>query len=173
MILTGSEIAKEVKRGDIVIEPFRYECINPNSYNYHLSCKIVEVSSFGNCADKHMTIPEDGIVLKPDRFYLGSTYETLGSGKYAMSLIGRSSLGRLGLFIQASANLGHTGSCHKWTLEFKSCLAIKIYPGMTIGQISFWRNAGDVRPYSGIYAANSNPFPSTIKEGEPVYDPHW
>ncbi|WP_375714170.1 dCTP deaminase [Rhizobium sullae] len=173
MILTGSKIVKEVKCGNIVIEPFRYECINPNSYNYHLSDKIIEVSNFGDHEDEHLTISSDGIILRPDRFYLGSTHETLGSARYAMSLIGRSSIGRLGLFLQASANLGHTGSCHKWTLELKSCLPIKVYPGMTIGQVSFWRNAGDVSPYSGVYACNSNPFPSTINEGEPVDDPHW
>lgn len=54
-----------------------------------------------------------------------------------MSLIGRSSTGRLGLFLQVSADLGHTGAEHKWTLELVAAKPIKIYPNMIIGQISF------------------------------------
>lgn len=78
--------------------------------------------------------------------------ETLGSNKYAMSLIGRSSLGRLGLFLQVSANLGHTGSIHKWTLELVATKKIKIYTFMIIGQISFWTNKGDIKLYKNSYS---------------------
>lgn len=85
-------------------------------------------------------IPEDGYILKPRQMYLGHTAETIGSRKYAMSLIGRSSVGRLGLFLQISANLGHTTSSHKWTLEMVSVKPLKIYPYMKIGQVSFWEN---------------------------------
>jgi hypothetical protein len=52
--------------------------------------------------------------------------EELGSRKYAMSLIGRSSIGRLGLFLQVSANLGHTGSSHCWTLELAQGLSLTV-----------------------------------------------
>ena len=74
-----------------------------------------------------------------------------------MSLIGRSSTGRLGLFLQVSADLGHTGSVHNWTLEIVAAKAIVIYPGMIVGQISFWENLGDVSPYCLGYSVYSLP----------------
>ena len=106
MILTGSEIEKYVENGDIVIEPFNREQLNPNSYNYRLGRTLTFKEDDGQY--KTITIPEEGFVLYPDRVYLGHTWETLGSCKCAMSLIGRSSTGRLGLFLQVSADLGHT-----------------------------------------------------------------
>ena len=74
-----------------------------------------------------------------------------------MSLIGRSSIGRLGLFLQVSANLGHVTSCHKWTLELFPCKNIRIYPRMKIGQISFWSTLGDISCFGKTYALFSNP----------------
>ena len=137
MILTGSEIKKYVENGDIVIEPFNEDQLNPNSYNYRLG--------------ETLTFKED------DRVYLGHTLETLGSRKCAMSLIGRSSTGRLGLFLQVSADLGHTGSVHKWTLELVTAKPFRVYPGMITGQISFWLNYGDASLYEGGYSAYSCP----------------
>lgn len=74
-----------------------------------------------------------------------------------MSLIGRSSTGRLGLFLQVSADLGHTGSVHKWTLELVTAKPFRVYPGMITGQISFWLNYGDASLYEGGYSAYSCP----------------
>jgi dCTP deaminase len=102
-------------------------------------------------------LPEDGFLLDPHRVYLGHTFEVLGSSVYAMSLIGRSSTGRLGLFLQVSADLGHTGSVHRWTLEIVAVKPIVLYPGMSIGQISFWQNYGDVTPYLSGYSDYSLP----------------
>ena len=155
MILTGSEIKKYVENGDIVIEPFNEDQLNPNSYNY----RLVETLTFKEDDGKYSTvkIPEEGFVLYPDRVYLGHTLETLGSRKCAMSLIGRSSTGRLGLFLQVSADLGHTGSVHKWTLELVTAKPFRVYPGMITGQISFWLNYGDASLYEGGYSAYSCP----------------
>jgi dCTP deaminase len=151
MILTGSEIKKEVAKKNIIIEPFSEEQINPNSYNYGIGDNILILLPKGNFKKKK--IPEKGLILKPHQVYLANTYEILGSKKYAMSLIGRSSLGRLGLFLQISANLGHTGSNHKWTLELVSAKPFKIYPNMVIGQISFWANKGNITKYSKGYSS--------------------
>ena len=96
--------------------------------------------------------------------YLGHTQEILGSNKYASWLIGRSSLGRLGLFLQISANLGHTGSAHSWTLEIVCIIPIKIYPRMKIGQISFWENYGEANNYQGNYAQFNVPQISIFNE---------
>lgn len=153
MILTGPEIAKEVSRGNISIVPFSIEQVNPNSYNYRLGKTIKVFKSFDGAKAyfEEIVIPEVGFVLVPHTMYLSTTSEEIGSRKYAMSLIGRSSIGRLGLFLQVSADLGHTSSFHNWTLELVAAYPIKIYPGMIIGQVSFWENKGAVPEYDGFY----------------------
>ena len=164
MILTGNEIKRMVKVGSIVIEPFMPEQINPNSYNYRLGPKlgVPNVNDGGKVEFKMIDLPENGYVIQPMTTYLGHTYEILGSDKYAMSLIGRSSLGRLGLFLQVSANLGHTGSCHQWTLEIVTAKPFKLYPYMRIGQISFWENHGSIDPYMEGYSNFNVPQPSKV-----------
>ncbi len=152
MILTGNEIAKQVKLGNITISPFVKEQVNPNSYNYRINDVLINLEK-----NKIIKIPKTGYVLKPHTAYLASTYETLGSSKYAMSLIGRSSMGRLGLFLQLSANIGHTGACHKWTLELVCAKPFKIYPRMIIGQMSFWTNMGKVKKYTESYSKYDAP----------------
>ena len=155
MILTGNEIYKNVKNGKIIIEPFSPEQINPNSYNYRLGDTLLFKKDDGNFEE--IKLPEDGYVIEPHRTYLGCTYETLGSSSYSMSLIGRSSLGRLGLFLTVSANLVHIGSVHKWTLEIVSAKPFKLYPFMKIGQISFWCNFGEPNLYIDGYSKYSHP----------------
>lgn len=161
MILTGSEIVKMVKRGDINISPFNSKQVNPNSYNYRLGETLTFKKDDG--VYETITIPETGFVLEPHRTYLGHTYEILGSNKYAMSLIGRSSTGRLGLFLQVSADLGHTGSNHRWTLEIVSALPIRLYALMQIGQISFWENQGDIDHYRDGYSSFNEPKVSILE----------
>lgn len=155
MILTGSEIKKYLQNGDIVIEPFNEKQLGPNSYDYRLGEMLTFKEDDGNY--RTVTIPEEGFILYPNRVYLGHTWETLGSKKCAMSLIGRSSTGRLGLFLQVSADLGHTGAIHKWTLELVASKPCKVYPKMLTGQISFWLNYGEVSLYEGGYSAFSLP----------------
>ncbi len=164
MILTGSKIKEEIKAGHIIIKPFCTNQINPNSYNYRLGFIIKIFDKFdGNKAIfKEIKIPKDGYILKPGRMYLATTKEIIGSSKYAMSLIGRSSIGRYGLFLQVSANLGHTTSKHKWTLEMVAVHSIKIYPGMIIGQVSFWKNFGTIIKYDGKYGYLNHPQESFV-----------
>lgn len=161
MILTGQRIEQEIRSRRIVIDPFSPEAVNPNSYNYRLG-PLLKV--YDQAADAFQTVemPEDGIVLQPGRMYLGHTAEVIGSTDYAMSLIGRSSIGRLGLFLQVSADLGHTTSCHRWTLEMVATRAIRVYPGMVIGQVSFWRNRGTLRPSPAYYARFDHPHESSV-----------
>lgn len=165
MILTGSKIKDEIKSGNISIEPFCNEQVNPNSYNYRLGSTIKVFDGFdGDKATfKEIKIPKDGYILEPRKMYLATTKEVIGSSKYAMSLIGRSSMGRYGLFLQVSANLGHTTSKHKWTLEIVATLPIKLYPGMIIGQVSFWKNFGIVKKYDGRYGHLNHPQESFVQ----------
>jgi len=159
MILTGSKIKEEVARGTIKISPFSEEQVNPNSYNYRLGpiLKVYKGFDGEKSLFEEILIPEEGYILQPGQMYLGHTKEIIGSSTYAMSLIGRSSMGRYGLFLQVSANLGHTTSEHQWTLEMVAALPIRVYPGMIIGQVSFWCNFGAVVEYGGRYGRLNSP----------------
>ncbi len=147
MILTGDQISKEVKVKNISIYPFKNSFINPNSYNYRLGDYLVELESdLIDIKSEHRTktikIPKEGYILQPKKLYLGSTYEKIGSDAYVPSLIGRSSLGRLGLFLQITADLGHIGTKHSWTLELTVVQPLIVYARMRIGQVSFWKPDG-------------------------------
>lgn len=162
MILTGHEIEQQRAAGSLTIEPFNAPRLNPCSYTYRLGPQlgVPHFSNLGNGEEvsfRTIEIAPDGYVLLPGRMYLGHTLEVLGSDQFAMSLIGRHSLGRLGLFLQVSANLIHVGAKHQITLELVAALPIRLYPGMEIGEISFWETQGERRGYEGGYAAHSAP----------------
>lgn len=147
MILTGHAIQNAVNDGKITIAPFKPDLMNPNSYNYRLGKTILEftddiIDPKKSSHTKEVVIPSKGYVLQPNRLYLGSTYEKIGSSHFVPSLIGRSSLGRLGLFLQITADLGHLGTQHCWTLELKCVQPLRVYPLMRIGQVSFWQPSG-------------------------------
>ncbi|SBT41797.1 dCTP deaminase [Micromonospora auratinigra] len=171
MILTGAAITDAVARGDIVIDPFDPARVNPNSYNYRLGPEIRQVHSDSGDPDgaAHERLePVDGrFLLRRGRFYLGHTLERIGSTRYVTSLIGRSSVGRLGLFVQLSADLGHRGAVHRWTLELLPALDIYVYPGQIIGQVSFWATTGAVLPYQGWYGRHDRPMPSKLHASVP------
>jgi dCTP deaminase len=167
VILTGSDIAAEVHAGSIVIEPFNPSQVNPNSYNYRLGTELFEVASIPRRDGFRFRKTEVALVdgrwrLDRNKFYLATTNEIIGSNSYVTSLIGRSSIGRLGLFVQMSANIGHQGACHRWTLELRPSISIYLYPGQTLGQVSFWSVEGDRVPYSGIYGFSDEPLLSTL-----------
>lgn len=162
MILTCSEIRQRVLAGEITIDPFAEGQLNPNSYNYRLGTQIARVDprvSLGEYENDTALepIPDEGYLLQPRALYLSSTFETIGSRHYVTSLIGRSSVGRLGLFVQLTADLGHLGDPHRWTLELTCVQPITIYAGMLIGQVSFWKPTGQPVYYDGPYNKYSVP----------------
>ncbi len=156
MILTGTEIADRVRLGEIVIRPFKPENVNPNSYNFSLSEEL-RVYDEGVIDVKHehpshiVRIPPEGYVLEPRRLYLASTIEELGSTKFVPTYAARSSVARLGMFINLSASLGDIGFVGRWTLQLFTLNRIRVYPGMQIGQMMFWHVQGDIELYSGKY----------------------
>lgn len=175
MILTGSEIEKRILRNEITIDPFISNLMNPNSYNYRLGETLLEITDCPidtkkSCKTKKITLPKTGYILRPGKLYLGVTCEKIGSTKYVPSLIGRSSLGRLGLFLQITADLGHLGTEHHWTLELKCVQPLKVYPLMRIGQVSFWKPIGlglveeNYRQKTNNYASYSIPQPSIVNK---------
>lgn len=162
MILTGKEILNQVQSGCITIDPFDPKAINPNSYNYRIGTHYVKAMGNISCDLPNSKsilaeIPFNGLIIHPGEVILSSTLEKIGSEQFVTSLIGRSSVGRLGLFLQISADLGHLGPAHKWTLELTSVQSIIIYPRMIIGQVSFWVTTGDKFLYDGKYTDYNSP----------------
>ncbi|MFD7505406.1 deoxycytidine deaminase [Streptomyces sp. NPDC059850] len=177
MILTGSAIEQAVSCGDITIDPFDPDLVNPNSYNYRLG-DVLKVPIDGpadprmETALKTVHIPVGGYELQPGTLYLGATVERIGSARYVTSLIGRSSLGRLGTFLQISADLAQLGALHQWTLEIVVVQPLTIYAGMRVGQVSFWERAGAPMPYVGHYGRLDDPSPCSPSAlaGAPVQE---
>ncbi len=176
MILTGSKIVEELHNGYITLVPFEESLINPNSYNYRLGTEIVEITydttNINTSPQKNtIVIPNEGYVLQPQKLYLAATHEIIGSTKYVPSLIGRSSLGRLGLYLQITADLGHIGTCHKWTLELTVVQPLRVYAGMRVGQVSFWvtdglemLNGHEYKSEKNNYAKFSKPMHSQVRK---------
>lgn len=167
MILTGSKILQEVDNGSITITPFSPQQINPNSYNFCLGDKILTYQDKildpkkVNKSVLH-TIPPEGMVLQPDTLYLAHTWEVMGSKKYVPIIRGRSSIGRLGIFINITADLIDIGSINQWTLQLHVVQPVRVYPKMQIGQVTFWEISGDIELYDGKYQGSRGPVPSKI-----------
>lgn len=148
MILSGLEIKQQIKQGSIVIDPFNPEQLNPNSYNIKLGKNLIVYDESVLDMKKSNTwhkevIPEDGLVLNPDRLYLGETEEFTETNGFVPMLEGRSSIGRLGLYIHVTAGFGDNGFKGKWTLELHCVEPIRIYAGVEIGQIFYHTVKGD------------------------------
>ncbi|MGN2337643.1 dCTP deaminase [Clostridium botulinum] len=167
MILSGKEILKHIGK-DIVIEPFSEERINPNSYNLTLFNELLVYKNdtldmkIPNETEK-LIIPEEGLLLEPGKLYLGRTNEFTQTNKYVPMLEGRSSTGRLGLFIHVTAGFGDIGFAGYWTLEIFCVQPIKIYPNTEICQIYYHNIDGEYDLYnSGKYQNNNGIQPSLM-----------
>lgn len=167
MILSGKEIKKKLGK-DILIEPFDEKQLNPNSYNLRLHNELLvyDESILDMKKDnkvKKLIIPEEGLVLETGKLYLGRTIEFTGTDNYVPMLEGRSSIGRLGLFIHVTAGFGDVGFQGFWTLEIFCVQPIKIYPGVEICQIYYHCIEGDYDKYiSGKYQNNQGVQPSLL-----------
>jgi len=155
MILSGPEIAAARHRGEIVIDPFDVQQVNPNSYNFRLGNQILVLANAKR--ERHVTLTSDGLCLIPGEVYLGSTVEVIGSSRYVTTLLGRSSTGRLGLFLNITADLGHCGAISQWTLEMTVIQPLRVYPGMRVGQVAFWLQQGATNQYAGRYHGDQGP----------------
>lgn len=165
MILTGPQIEFAVKKGEIVIRPFNKCQLEPNSYDFRLGKRCCIYTSDILDAGKEnetrsFTLPAEGIMLQPNRIYLFNTEETMGSTRYVPIIRGRSSVGRLGIFIDITADLIDLGSINQWTLQLHAVQPVRVYPGMLIGQVTFWRTFGRRVQYKGKYACQASPVSS-------------
>ena len=167
MILSGIKIKEEVENKRITIVPFDEVNINPNSYNYTLGDYVkVYKNNILDAKKKQETeiikIPDEGLVLEPNKVYLGFTKEVFGSDHYVPIITGRSSTGRLGLFVQITSDLVDVGFKGNLTLQLHATQPVKIYKGMKIGQVTFWKVYGDVNLYRGKYQGANEPRESEV-----------
>lgn len=140
-MLTGQQILQELNR-NIFIEPFEPTQLNPNSYNVRLADKLLvyddAILDMKKKNSYHIiTIPEEGLVIQPGILYLGRTLERTETLGLVPMLEGRSSVGRLGISIHATAGFGDIGFCGYWTLEISCIQPVRIYPGVEIGQVYY------------------------------------
>lgn len=149
MILSDLAILEEIKEGSIVIEPFERSLLGSNSYDVHLGKHLAIYDDAILDAKKHNTIthfeiPEEGFVIQPGTLYLGVTFEYTETHKHVPFLEGKSSTGRLGIDIHATAGKGDVGFCNTWTLEISCVHPVRIYAGMPIGQLIYFPVVGEV-----------------------------
>ncbi len=167
MILSGKEIKKRLNK-DIIIEPYNDKYLNPNSYNLRLHNELLVYTDDvldmkkSNNVEK-IIIPEEGLTLEPGKLYLGRTLEYTKTTKCVPMLEGRSSIGRLGLFIHVTAGFGDIGFSGFWTLEIMCVQPITIYPHVEICQIFYHSIEGNYTHYSsGKYQNNKGIQPSML-----------
>ncbi len=166
MILSGEQIARHLD-GDIVIEPFEPSRLNPNSYNLTLHDELMVYEELVLDMAKanrvrRVTIPKEGLVLSPSQLYLGRTAERTETHNLVPMIEGRSSVGRLGLFVHVTAGFGDVGFCGYWTLEMFAVQPVRIYPGVPICQIFYHEITGEITEYASKYQHNRDIQPSLL-----------
>ena len=154
MILTDKQILDSIEDGSIVISPYRRDCLGSNSYDVHLGAALATyrnavLDSRLHNEIEHFTIPDEGFVLHPELLYLGVTEEYTETHKHVPFLEGKSSVGRLGIDIHATAGKGDVGFMNTWTLEISVKQPVRVYAGMPIGQLIYFEVGGEcLVPYN-------------------------
>lgn len=167
MILSGEEIRRQIG-SKIWISDFDEKRLNPNSYNLRLHDELLlyddyELDMKRENKTRLIKIPPEGLRLEPGRLYLGRAKEYTRTEGFVPMLEGRSSVGRLGLFIHVTAGFGDVGFAGYWTLEIFCVQPLIIYPDVEICQIYYHTLLGDYKPYqSGKYQNNTGIQPSLL-----------
>lgn len=167
MILSGKSIADRIGT-DIEIDPYDPARLNPNRYNLRLHNELLvyddPVLDMKRAAQtSEIRIPDSGYTLEPNKLYLGRTVEYTRTRNLVPMLEGRSSVGRLGLFVHVTAGFGDVGFAGYWTLEMYCIQPVIVYPNVEVCQIYYHTIEGDYEPYSsGKYQANAGIQPSLM-----------
>ncbi len=166
MILNDRQIKELIDSGEILIEPLDLSQIQPSSVDLRLGDEFIifpddievidvldkDISKFL----KKVKINQNSFIIKPKQFVLATTVEYIKLPNYITAFVeGRSSLGRLGLFIENAGwvDAGFEGNI---TLEFFNANSrpLKIYPNMRICQLVFAKMEEPAEnPYRGKYFA--------------------
>jgi len=152
MILSDKKILDAIAKKEIVIEPFDISNLGTNSYDVHLGKYLAVYRDRVLDAKKHneiehIEIGTEGIVLQPGTLYLGVTEEYTETHNSVPFLEGKSSVGRLGIDIHATAGKGDVGFCNTWTLEISCVQPVRVYAGMPVGQLIYFAVDGDIENY--------------------------
>lgn len=154
MILSDAAIIRAIEQGQIVIKPFDRSALGSNSYDVHLGETLAIYQDRVLDAKKanaleYITIPAAGYELQPNQLYLGVTMEYTETHSHVPFLEGKSSIGRLGINIHATAGKGDVGFCNAWTLEISVIQPVIVYAGMPIAQLIYFQLDGTVAcPYT-------------------------
>ena len=180
MLLSDRDIRKEIESGRVMIDPFEANMIQPSSIDVRMDryFRVFENHRYPHidpAADQsdltRMVEPvgDEPFILHPGEFVLGSTYEVVTlPDDLAARVEGKSSLGRLGLLTHATAGFVDPGFSGHVTLELANVatLPIKLYPGMKIGQLCFFRLTSPAEhpygseKYGSRYQGQRGPTPS-------------
>jgi dCTP deaminase len=173
MVLSGHEIKRQLG-SNIIIDPFDESRLNPNSYNLTLHDELMVYEEIVLDMRKpnrvrRVVIPPEGLVLTQKQIYLGRTVERTETDNLVPMIEGRSSIGRLGLFVHVTAGFGDVGFCGYWTLEMFAVQPVRIYAGVPICQIFYHEIRGSFSEYqSDKYQHNTDIQPSLLfKELDP------
>lgn len=169
MLLSDRDIRAQVDAGRVVLDPYDDTMVQPSSID-------VRLDRFFRLFDNHKypfidpaeeqpeltrlveVAPDEAFVLHPGEFVLGSTYEQVTlPDDIAARVEGKSSLGRLGLLTHATAGFVDPGFTGHVTFELSNVatLPIKLWPGMKIGQLCFFRLSSPAEhPYGSARSAN-------------------
>jgi dCTP deaminase len=167
MILSGPEIKRQIETDAITVTPFDPDLINPNSIDLTLDDLVLRyldpiIDPRVEQRVAEIKVPEDGLLLEPLSFCLGSSREIVGSTEFVPMVHAKSSTARAGLFVHVTADLIDIGSIGCITFQLFSTLPLVVYPGMRIAQLSFWKPQGEINLYSGKYQGSTGPRKSMI-----------
>lgn len=162
MILTGKQIEKSYKDNKIDIRPFDEKRITTNSYDITLGDTLIiydeeVLDPRKENKYKIIKIPDEGIVLDKNSFYLGHSIEIIGSDFFVPIIHAKSGIARLGLFIHVTADLIDIGSHGNITFQLYPTLPVRLYKGMKLAQVSFWVPKGEIALYNGKYQNSVGP----------------
>jgi dCTP deaminase len=161
MILSDRDIRLAMERGRIVIDPLGAGALQPSSIDLRVAPTFrvfanhrhpyIDVRSDQELTEVVEVEPDEPFILHPGEFVLGSTHERVTLPDDLVARIeGKSSLGRLGLLVHATAGFIDAGFSGWLTLELSNVanLPIAIYPEMKIGQLAFFELSSPAeRPY--------------------------
>ncbi len=162
MILTGPAIRAAYERGDIQIDPYDKDLVNPTSYDLRLGETVrryaepnwMPLDSAKKNDSELLKIEPKGFIVLPGYLYLMHTVERIHTKRYVSVLDGKSSIARLGLVVHLTAGYGDPGFDGQYTLEVTSIAhPVRIYAGMRFAQIRFHETVGSLEDYqiSGHY----------------------
>lgn len=167
MILTGNSISAAVRASEITLEPFSEQKVTTNSYDLTLGDNLVIYED--EILDpkikpktREFRIADEGHVMNRGDFLLGSSQELVGSDHYVPIVHAKSSIARLGLFIHITSGLFDIGGICNVTFHLYSTMPIRIFRGMPIAQVTFWKTYGEIDLYKGKYKGDRGIAPSRI-----------